>query len=286
MSQAILIVGESGSGKSTSIRNLEPEETAILNTINKSLPFKGGKKFNTQYSDNPNKICQWLEHISKNKPHIKNIIVDDFQYVMANEYMKSARTSKSKDAVFKMYDKIGGGAWDILDLAKNLRDDLFVFILTHSEMSETGKLKAKTIGQVLDNKVTLEGMFTVVLFTEVTSNGYYFLTTNKGGATTGKTPFDMFDKPIIPNDLKLVLTAINAYNEDDAQLSGEPIEKSLLENHIKKISLCGSENELKLLYSHFKNDYTNPAQLIDICAQRKAEILRAGTQTNESVTIH
>lgn len=217
MSEAILIVGESGSGKSTSIRSLDAEETIIINSINKKLPFKGGKEFTSRTTDNAQELCRWLNYIDKEKPDIKNIIIDDFQYIMTNEYMKKARFVGKGNAVFQMYDDISGNAWDILHLVKELRDDLFVFILAHSELGDDGVFKMKTIGKVLDNKVKIEGLYNMVLFSDVNEDGYFFLTQNNNGTTTGKTPMGMFDSLRIPNDLQAIVDAIKKYDEPEAE---------------------------------------------------------------------
>jgi len=213
MSEAILIVGESGSGKSTSIRSLDPEETIIINSINKKLPFKGGKEFTSRTTDNAQELCRWLNYIDKEKPEIKNVIIDDFQYIMTNEYMRRARFAGKGNAVFQMYDDISGNAWDVLHLAKELREDLFVFILAHSELGDDGVFKMKTIGKVLDNKVKIEGLYNVVLFSDVNEDGYFFLTQNNNGTTTGKTPMGMFDSLRVPNDLQSVIDAIKKYDD-------------------------------------------------------------------------
>lgn len=210
MSTSILILGESGTGKSTAIRTLDPKETFIINVINKPLPFKGWKKYNTCVSDNTDQICRWLEIINKKKPDIKNIIIDDFQYIMANEYMH-----KSNIAGFQKYMDIGKHAWDVLNKAKDLRDDLNVFFLSHSETID-GKSKIKTIGKLLDEKITIEGMFTIVLFTVLENNSYYF-TTQNNGMNTCKSPLGMFNESKIPNDFKLVADAIRNYETDDEE---------------------------------------------------------------------
>lgn len=223
MSNAILIIGESGSGKSTAIKTLPPEKTVILNCIGKELPFKGWKgqykemvdgQGNYFASDNPAILIRTMEYISENRPDIEYIIVDDFIYTMSNEFMRRADE--------KSYDKftdIGKKAWMLANATKNLRDDLNVAVLTHSEefvdAAGVRKQKVKTVGKLVDNVVNLEGMFTVVLYTDVkkTPEGmnYGFLTSTTG-SNTGKSPDGMFEDEKIPNDLKLVFDKIDKYN--------------------------------------------------------------------------
>jgi hypothetical protein len=229
MARGILIVGQSGTGKSTSVSNLKPEETFIINVQGKDMPFKGynknykkvditkgpPKEGNMLISDNPANIKGVVEYISTNRPEIKSIIIDDWQYAAANEFMRKADQ--------KGYDKftsIGKNIWMIAELPKNLqRDDLDIFYLTHSEQAfddSTGSryAKAKTVGKLVDNVITLEGMFTVVLFSDVekTKEGikHSFVTQNDG-TTTAKSPLGMFSELKIPNDLKVVKEKLNEY---------------------------------------------------------------------------
>lgn len=228
MAQSILIIADSGTGKSTSIRTLNPKETFIINIADKSLPFKGWKK---QYipctKENPdgNIICtssspgilKAMKHVSDKMPHIKNLIVDDWQYMSSFEYFDRANE--------KGYDKFTQIAANLAAVArapKDLRDDLYIFFLTHSEESTDinghRKIKAKTIGKMIDNTLTLEGLFTIVLFGKVKKNDngtfdYGFETQNNGENTCG-TPMGMFEKTFIPNDLKYVRDCIITYEND------------------------------------------------------------------------
>jgi ABC-type dipeptide/oligopeptide/nickel transport system ATPase component len=224
MAQEVLIVGASGTGKSTSIANLNPESTFIVNVARKALPFKGWK---TKYpaftkdnpsgrfysSDAPQDILKCLNYINDKRTEIKTIVIDDYQYTMANEYMRRAT-----ETGFKKFTDIAQNAWSIVNAVKSMRDDLLVVFMMHSEVSFDAHgnkvTKAKTIGKMMDNVVTLEGMFTIVLYTDVTKgeNGmeYAFLTQNDG-ANTGKSPKDMFGSVKIPNDLTLVAKAIEDY---------------------------------------------------------------------------
>lgn len=217
MANTILIIGESGTGKSASMRNLNPEECAVINVMNKTLPFKSAKKFPAISADNYKSIVDALERLSQNQTK-KIIIIDDFQYLMANAWMRSLLAPKTKDSEFQKYKEIGFTAWDIIMKAKALPNDKTVFFLSHSETDETGKSQCKTIGKLLNEKVCIEGMFTVVLNTEVHTdkpiNNRYFFQTQNTGRNTSKSPMGMFESELIPNDLSLVIQSIKNYEEE------------------------------------------------------------------------
>ena len=129
------------------------------------------------------------------------------QYIMANEYMRRAQ-----ETGFNKFTEIGKKTWEIFNAASSLADDKRVYILSHTEESESGKTKIKTIGKMLDEKITLEGMVTVCLQTSVINDQYVFMTKNNGNNTV-KTPIDMFDSEHIENDLNAVDQAICSYFE-------------------------------------------------------------------------
>lgn len=225
MAQSVLIIAESGSGKSTSIETLEPKETFIINVANKPLPFKGWKtKYKLWSKDNPSgnlyskpdadSIVACLRYVSEKRPEIKNIVIDDFQYMSGFEYMEKA-LEKGYDKFTKMASNLS----KVATLPKDLRDDLIVFFLTHAEESTdiegNRKLKAKTIGKMIDNVLTLEGLFSIVLFGKVKKDKErgvrYVFETQNNGENTCKSPRGMFDALEISNDLGLVRTAIINY---------------------------------------------------------------------------
>jgi hypothetical protein len=226
MAQEILIIGESGTGKTTSFRTLDPKETFILNVAKKPLPFKGWKtdyttisKDNAQgnyfSSDNADALVRTMKHINDNMPHIKVVIVDDFQYLMANEYMRRAN-----ERGFDKFTDIGKHAWEVAHAGKTLRDDITFIMVGHAEETTdfkgTRKLKFKTIGKLVDNIITMEGLFTVVLFTDIHMNGekkvqYRFQTNQTDGGNTCKSPMGMFSEIFIPNDMHSVIDTINNY---------------------------------------------------------------------------
>ncbi len=220
MSTNCLIIGESGTGKSASLRNVNHEETFLIQALNKILPFKGWRDMytpctkedpdgNLMVTDNADVIVALMKKISESKPHIKTIIIDDFQYVMANEFMRKHSSAKGNE-VFGLYNDIGDHAWNICITSGSLRDDLTIIILSHSEQNEKGITKCKTIGKMLDDKVDLAGMFTISLETFVESKSYSFITQNTGH-NIAKSPIGMFETDLIPNDLKTVIEKIKEY---------------------------------------------------------------------------
>ena len=227
---SICICGESGSGKSTSIRNLDPQETFIIATIAKPLPFRGWKKNYTKFiidketkelsgnyfvSDKSDNIIKIMKLVSSKMPHIKTLIVDDLQYTMAFEFVDRASE--------KNYDKFNEMAQHMLNIFRTtfeLRDDLTVVFLTHSENVGTEidpKYVIKTLGKLLKEKVTTEGLFTCMLFTEVDFDEdipkYYFIT-NADGKCIAKSPMGMFSELKIDNDLSKVIKIVKEYNEE------------------------------------------------------------------------
>jgi len=233
MSELIGIVGATGTGKSSAIVHnedlkivgLNPNETFIINIANKPLPFRGWKRLftpltsegkgNLLISDKTKSILEALRYINTNRLDIKYIIIDDFQYVLAFEFM-----AKAMEKGFEKFSIMAKNAFDILNTGRSLREDLKVFVLTHSEELqkdfETVR-KMKTIGKLLDDKITLEGLFTVLLYThcewdDKEEKGYYYFITNRTNDYPAKSPVGMFDKIKIPNDLGYVNEMINNYN--------------------------------------------------------------------------
>lgn len=218
MSNAILILGESGTGKSTSIKNLDSNETFIISVLNKPLPFRGYKKkyraerdgeklVNYYFTDRSDYIEKSIKRIADYRPDIKNIIIDDFQYMMSGEFMRRA-----KERGFDKFTDIGLQAWNVLSKLLTYRDNLNIFVLSHTESNQDGVSKIKTIGKMLDEKITIEGLFTVVLHTDVNDSGYNFLT-QFDGKKIAKSPDGMFEDKLIDNDLQFVIDKINEYNE-------------------------------------------------------------------------
>lgn len=204
-----MILGESGTGKTTSLRNLDPAKTLLIQAVSKPLPFraagwkvaqKPGDGGNVFVTDNPAKI----EGAMRKASH-EVIVIDDFQYVLANEFMR-----RSDEKGFDKFTEIGRHAWDILSAASALGPERRVYILAHTASDEMGRTRMKTIGKLLDDKITPEGMFTIVLRTAVRDGQYLFATQNSGSDTT-KSPMGMFADMFIDNDLAAVDAAICDY---------------------------------------------------------------------------
>lgn len=225
MAQSVLIIAESGAGKSTAIANLKPEETFIINVANKPLPFKGWRSLYPIWSKENQEgrmytrpgikeIEACLKYINERRPEIKNIVIDDFQYIFAFEYF-----DRADEKGYDKFTSIGKNMANIARMPIFMRDDLVVFYLTHAEESQDlegkRKFKAKTIGKLVDNSLTLEGLFSIVLFGKVKKdkdgNMQYVFETQNNGENTCKSPAGMFDSFEISNDLEQVKQAIIKY---------------------------------------------------------------------------
>lgn len=212
MAEKVLIMGESGTGKSTSIRNCDPNTTAIVNPVGKPLPFKGSKHFATLNGEtDAEKIVDFMKNQAKNGKKI--IIIDDFQYILAVPYM-----DRIKETGWDKWNDFGANYFRIIDVCKELPDDVCVYYLTHCETLENGLTTVKLIGKMLREKITIEGLFTIVLKTGVSEGKYYFFTQNNGKDTV-KSPMGMFDAFSIDNDLSYVDAKIRNYYEFDDAVS-------------------------------------------------------------------
>lgn len=211
MSIATLILGKSGTGKSTSLRNLSPADTLLIQVIRKPLPFRsaGWTYFDKDARPTGNVFVteDWRRIIDlMRKTKRKVIVIDDFQYLLANEFMR-----RTDEKGFDKFTEIAKHAWEVMSVASDLPEDVRVYLLSHVEENEsTGAMKMKTIGKLLDEKITPEGLVTIVLRTTVEDGHYRFLTRNNGLDTT-KSPMGLFDEDRIDNDLAQVDSAITAY---------------------------------------------------------------------------
>lgn len=204
----VLILGESGSGKSCSLRNFNKDEVVIYNVAGKPFPFKG--KFNKI----DNATYQQIK-ANMSKKNFKKYVIDDSQFLMA-----FALFNKVKETGYNKFTEIAVDFKNLIDFViKEMPSDTIVYFLHHTETNENGKIKAKTSGKMLDNQLTLEGLFTIVLLAKTDGKEHYF-ETQSDGFTTCKSPMDMLDLKI-DNDLKMVDEKIREYYELDKNESEE-----------------------------------------------------------------
>lgn len=206
----VMILGESGTGKSAALRNVLPESSMLIQTVKKPLPFRSTdwKLMNKSggsvaVTDNWERIISGINNavsLGKDK-----VFIDDFQYLLANEFMR-----RTAEKGFDKFTEIGHHAWSVMMAAQSAPDSLRVYFLCHTDEDERGHVRAKTIGKLLNDKITVEGLFTIVLRTLVTDQGYYFSTQNNG-ADTVKSPIGLFEESRIDNDLAAVDAAICDY---------------------------------------------------------------------------
>lgn len=230
MANLIGLVAPSGFGKSSSlvpneelkIKGLNPKETVIINVAGKPLPMKGFRSLypsdkmlsdggNYLESSDSKVICDALQYISKDRKEIKNVVIDDAQYLMAFMFM-----SKAKEKGFDKFNEIAQTGFNPINVARTLRSDLNVIITYHQEKGDDGRDKIKTVGKMVDNAISLEGLFTVILYATVerdmkSGKTEYRFMTNTDGNNTAKSPVGMFPSQFIPNDMGYVLDKMNEY---------------------------------------------------------------------------
>lgn len=198
MAVLVMIYGQSGTGKSTSLRNFTNDEVAIINVSRKPLPFRS--KLTTYDTDSYAKISSALGKIER-----KSIVIDDATYLMVNEFMRTAKVTG-----YQKYTDMAFNFNLLVAQASQLANNKIVYFLGHSDLKDDGTEHFKTIGKMLDNYVTVEGKFTIVLKTVVQDGKYYFATHNSGQDTV-KSPLGMFAENYVDNDLKAVDTIIREY---------------------------------------------------------------------------
>lgn len=204
MATPVLIIGKSGSGKSTSMRNCQTDDFNLIRVLNKPLPFKG--KINGWFCDDYQQIMKLLI-ASK----AKSIIIDDAGYLITNHFMRGHSSAGKGNAVFALYNDIGDYFWNLIQyIVTKVPGDKIVYMMMHEEKDEQGDVKPKTIGKLLDEKVCVEGMFTIVLRCIEEGGKHLFVTQASQGAVS-KSPIGMFDSLTIENDLAIVDQAIRNY---------------------------------------------------------------------------
>lgn len=201
MGMPVLILGASGSGKSTSLCNFEPTEVGVFNVAGKPLPFR--KKMS--YVNNNATYETITASLQKNT--LNCYVIDDAQYLMAFEFF-----DRAKETGFAKFADLGNHFYNLLKFIRLwTREDTIVYLLAHTDIEDSGYVKMKTLGKMLDEKLCVEGLFSVVLLAETNGKEHWF-TTQSNGRTTAKSPMEMFDIKI-PNDLKMVDNTIREYYE-------------------------------------------------------------------------
>lgn len=224
MGNVVMILGRSGTGKSTAIKTLNPKETVVINVLKKRLPFKGsGSLYNKENKnlfnvDDYASINSFIESINKNAGYVKNIIIDDLGYVMRKEYFKSAKVTG-----YNKFVDMGAHFQSIIQTAENTREDLNVFLVMHCEEVISDNVivgyKPSTIGKMIDSTYNPVEVVPMVLFSSVKYDenkkpmyGFYTHRCMEGNTEIpAKSPDGMFDDDFIPNDLGLVVKAMNEY---------------------------------------------------------------------------
>lgn len=196
----VMVMGPSGSGKSSSMRNFKSNEVAIINVAGKPFPFRGKL---------PSVVTSDYANIKKVllKGGRLSYVIDDSQYLMGFEEMDSTKSG------YERFNSIGFNFIGLVRFIVNeLPDDVIVYFLQHTEVGEDGKVKAKTLGKLIDNHYTLEGLFSIVLMCDVDKDKHQFIT-NSDGTNTCKSPMGMFEDKRMDNDLKVVDATIRDYWE-------------------------------------------------------------------------
>lgn len=208
MGVPVLVLGETGSGKTYSIKNFDVDEVGIFSVEKNRLPFK--KDF---------KVAKHATYTTINKvlrePKLKKYIIDDSQYLLVNEMF-----DKADDSGYRKFTEMALHFRNLIHYINHqLPEDVIVYFLHHTETdSNSGKVKAKTVGKMLDNQLTLEGCFDIVLLTKAEGTEHFFIT-QSDGYSTAKSPEGMFETRI-PNDLKAVDETIRNYwdlNEEEKE---------------------------------------------------------------------
>lgn len=200
MGVPVLVMGESGSGKTFSIRNFKPDEVGIFSVEKGRLPFKGNFKVkkNASYAD---------IQAAVSNPKLKRYVIDDSQYLLVNEFF-----DRAKEVGYQKYTDMALNFRNLIhDINRKAPDDVVFYFLHHTEYDNTsGRVKAKTVGKMIDQYLTLEGCFDIVLLAQTDGTDHYFIT-QSDGFTTAKSPAEMFPDVKIPNDLAAVDKAIRGY---------------------------------------------------------------------------
>lgn len=202
MGISVLILGDSGTGKTTSLRNFQPGEVAIIDAARKPLPFRSSlKPYNT--NDYSAVVKAVFGYVRKGA---KSIVLDDIQYLMTDEFMR-----RSQEIGYGKFTDMAANYNGLFDLAPQLPEDVILYLMSHVERDESGHETPRTVGKLVHEKLCVEGKVTITLHTYVESGKYYFRTHSSGEGDISKSPLGMFKQDLIDNDLKAVDKTIREY---------------------------------------------------------------------------
>ena len=266
MAIGVLILGESGTGKTFSVKGFNPSEVKILTVHKPILPFRG--KYDVTKTPTGDDIIRELHNTDK-----KNIVIDDFQYILGLPMMK-----RVGEKGWDKFNEISQPYSDVLNEINELGDDVIVYLMSHVETNEDGKVKIKTIGKALDKYITIEGLFMLVFGTSVIDQHYFFTTQNNGNNTV-KTPEGMFNDMYIPNDLKYVEDKIRNYyymdgaKSDEEMIAEDEAHKVNEEDTQKRKLRRRSHDEVKAENDKKISDYMDECdKAVDAIANGREEI--------------
>lgn len=252
MATKILVLGDSGTGKSTSLRNMDESRVFVISCAGKPLPFRNRfEQYKPSYERMTQDVQQLIAQFAETDKDV--LVIDDAQYLMSFQYMR-----RIQEGGWDKFNDIQGDFFNILLDCDYLPDNVVVYILAHTEHTQDGREKIKTIGKMLDEKITIEGLFTTVLKTFVVDGKYYFATQNSGNDTV-KSPLGLFPTYAIDNDLAYVDLAIRNYygiggeaaptdeqvHEAETQVAAPDIDKPETEKkpRRKRKAKCDAESE-------------------------------------------
>ena len=221
MAVPVLLIGRSGTGKSASLERCQNPDWNLIRVLNKPLPFRG--KINGWHTDDYQQVLTCLK-TSK----AKSIVIDDAGYLITNQFMRGHSNTGAGNAVFAFYNTIADYFWSLIQFIMNMPEDKIVYVIMHEDTDDNGDTRPKTIGKLLDEKVCVEGMFTIVLRC-IIDNGEHLFVTQAENRAVSKSPKGMFEDVRIPNDLRYVDEHIRDYY-DIARINYEAKESEEVKN--------------------------------------------------------
>lgn len=223
MSNTIMLLGGSGTGKSTSLRNLDPNETFLISVLGKRLPFRGAaskytailgwddKENNLFISDDCFRVIRCINLVNS-RPDIKVLVIDDFNYLLVNQFMKRA-----SEKGYEKFTEMARNIHAVIECMAEARSDLFCVFTMHNELDAMGFSKIKTVGKMLEEKVSLEGMVSATLHSMVVDGEFKFLT-QRTETHLARSPMNLFKDKYIDNDLNMIINAMRDYFNEDVPL--------------------------------------------------------------------